>query len=139
MLAQPRVLLISSDEAESNALEEVLSEYVNLQNAGNLSEVEKMLEDDEYDAVFCGRSFHQGAWNDALEEVQQRCPDLPVIIFSRTGDEQEWSEVIEAGGFDLLVAPYLESTVLPVLEYAVESFEARHLHNAMLNPVKEVS
>lgn len=139
MFAQPKVLLLSSDETESNALERVLSEYVNLQNAGNLSELENMLPDGGYDAVFCGRSFQEGAWNDALEEVQQRCPDLPVIIFSQTGDEQEWSEVIEAGAFDLLVAPYLNSTVLPVLEQAVVSFEARRRHNVTLNPVKAVS
>ncbi len=139
MLAQPKVLLLSSEEAESNAMENVLSEYVILQNARNLSELEMFLEGGIYDAVFCGRSFHQGEWNGALRKVQQRCPNLPVIVFCQTGSEREWSEVIEAGGFDLLTAPYRRNTVLPVLEHAVISYEARRLHNVTLSPMKAVS
>lgn len=139
MLAQPKVLLLSSEEAESNAMENVLSQYVILQNARNLSELEMFLEIGGYDAVFCGRRFHQGEWNAVLRKVQQECPNLPVIVFCESGSEREWSEVIEAGGFDLLSAPYRKNTVLPVLEHAVISHEARRLHNVTLNPMKAVS
>jgi DNA-binding NtrC family response regulator len=133
MLAQPKVVLLSNHEEESNILEEILSEYVDLRHARNLSELQSILDDGVYDAVFCGRSSQKAAWNAALEEVRQRCPDLPVIIFSRTGGEREWVEALEAGAFDLLAPPYQRSTVLPVLEHAVVSTEGRRLHSDPLN------
>ena len=127
MVRQPKVLLVSSTETESNVLERVLSEHVSLHTIRNLQDLELALEDESYDAVFCGWSFHKEARDAALKTMQQRFPDLPVVVFSRTGAEQQWIEVLEAGGFDLLVPPYQRSTVLPVLEHAMVSHEARRL------------
>jgi FixJ family two-component response regulator len=62
--------------------------------------------------------------------VQHTCPDLPVVIYSRTGGETEWVKVLDAGGFDLLVAPYQKCSVLPVLEQAVNSYKARRLYHS---------
>src|SRR4029077_13857302 len=90
-----------------------------------LQELEVALENGSYDAIFCGWSFHKGVRDAVLQMMWQRSPDLPVIVFCGTGGEQEWIEVLEAGGFDLLVPPYQESTVLPVLEHAIVSHEAR--------------
>ncbi len=132
----PKILLLSGDAAETNLLERILGEHVNLHSIRTLLELQTVLEDGGYDALFCGWSFHQDTWNAALEWVQQRCPDLPVVIFSRAGGEREWIEVIKAGGFDLLVAPYLARTVIPVLEHAVASYQARRAHNAI--PVPKV-
>jgi DNA-binding NtrC family response regulator len=70
-------------------------------------------------------SFEWSLRSEVLEQVQEKCPSLPVIIFCRMGSEKEWVEVLEAGGFDLLVPPYRKSTVLSVLEHAVASYEAR--------------
>ena len=131
MFSQPRVLLISSDEADTSDLKAILSEYVVLRSVRGLPEFGNHLEGGGYDAVFCGWSFHRGIWSDALRQVQQRNPDLPVIIFCRTGGEREWVEVMEAGGFDLLAAPYLKPTVLALLEQAVGSYQARQLQNLM--------
>ena len=129
MRSHPKVLLLSSDETETRKLEEVLLEYAILRRAGNLAELQSKLEGEAYDAVFCGWSFHTGTWNDALGQVRQRCPDLPVVIFSETGDEREWVKVLEAGAFDLLIAPYQKHTVIPILEQAAASYEARRLHS----------
>ena len=132
MVNHVKVLLLSNNRTEASALEGILSEHVILKSVGNLLELQNVLEGGGYDAVFCGWSFHQGTWNDALDEIRQRCPDLPVIIFCRTGGEREWVEALEAGAFDLLVAPYMKRNVLPLLEHAVASHEARRLHNATI-------
>jgi hypothetical protein len=47
--------------------------------------------------------------------------------------------VLQAGAFDLLVAPYLERTVLPVLEQAVASYEARRWRSATPYPAAKAS
>ena len=129
MRSHPKVLLLSSDETETRKLEEVLLEYAILKRAENLAELQSNL-GGAYDAVFCGWSFHTGTWNDALGQVRQRCPDLPVVIFRETGDEREWVKVLEAGAFDLLIAPYQKHSVIPILEQAAASYEARRLHSA---------
>ena len=127
-MQHPKVLLLSTDETESTSMQQTLSEHVVLRKVGNLLEFESELKGTNYDAVLCGWSFHKGTWNDALQQVRKRKPDLPVIIFCRSGGEQEWVEVLEAGGFDLLVSPYQKNTVLPVLEHAVASHDARQFH-----------
>lgn len=85
------------------------------------------LQGNTYDVVLCGWSFDGSTSKDVLRQVQQQYPDLPVVVFCRTGGEVEWIKVLEAGAFDLLAAPYGEPGVLPVLEQAVRSYEARQL------------
>jgi two-component system nitrogen regulation response regulator NtrX len=131
MTGQPKVLLICSDQLESRALEGILSEHVNLQSVGDITELRTKLDGKDYDAIFCGWSFHRGMWNEALADIQQRDPNLPVIIFSRHGGEREWVEVLEAGAFDLLVPPFGKLAVLAVLEQAVDSYEARRVHSVV--------
>ena len=138
MLTCAKVLLISG-ETEANVLEGVLSEHVALRSVRDFSELQTALGEGAYDALICGWSFHRGTWNDALKQVQQRCPDLPVIVISRTGGEREWLQVIEAGGFDLLTAPYLKGHVLPVLEHAVISHEARRLYSNTASCSREMT
>ena len=129
MLTWPKVLLLNSDDAESTKWQEMFREYASLERVRDLDELHATLRSDNYDALFCGWRFEAGTWHEALEEVRQNCPDMPVIVFSSTADEREWIEVLEAGGFDLLATPYHKRTVLPVLEQAVLSYEARRFHN----------
>jgi DNA-binding NtrC family response regulator len=128
MPTQPKVLLISSDEAESTGLEGVLREHVILTSARNLLELENNLGGSSYDAVICGWSFQTASWRTALNRIRKQYPDLPVIIFCGAGGEREWAEVLDAGGFDLLVAPYHMRSVVPLLEHAIASYEARQFH-----------
>ena len=128
MLSEPKVLLLSSDEAEARKWEEMFRQHATLRIALNLDELRTNLERDSYDALFCGWSFQMGTWNDALRQVRSRCPELPVVVFSGTGGEREWVQVLESGAFDLLVAPYEKRTVMPILEQAVASCEARRFH-----------
>ena len=87
VLSDPKVLLLSSDEAEARKWEEMLREHAILRIARNLDELRSNLEGDVYDALFCSWSFHMGTWHDALGQVHLRCRDLPVVIFSGTGTQ----------------------------------------------------
>lgn len=117
-LQVPNVLLLSTSEAEVDNLKEILSRHAILRCAENVGELEGLLETRNYDALFCCKSFQV---NGALGGVRQRYPDLPVIIASRTGGEQEWIEALSAGAFDLLAQPYEERSVLYILEHALVS------------------
>ena len=128
MLRPPNVVLLCTDELHSAGLRDILSKHAIVTLARNLPELKSVLEDGGCDALICAWSFHRGTWIHALRAVQRLNPDLPVIIFSSSGGEQEWAEVLEAGAFDLLVPPYHDRAVLSTLEHAIASHEARILH-----------
>ena len=125
MMAYPRVLLLTTDEPEAAQLNALLSEYVTLARAHDLRELGTLLETGQYDALFCDWSFYSVAWDEVLQEVRERYPDLPVIILSRTVAERQWLEVMDAGAFDLLAPPYREHNLLAALQQATASRKAR--------------
>ena len=99
-------------------------------------EMSEQLERASYDALFCARSLSMGNWREVLEEVWQFYPHLPVIIVSRTADEQEWLEVLEAGALDLLSPPYHQRVLQSVLEHAMVSHDARVAQEGESSKVK---
>ncbi|MBI4463608.1 MAG: hypothetical protein HY647_02785 [Acidobacteria bacterium] len=120
-----RILLLSGEETEAELLREILARHVTLATAATLAEVVEHLRSGHFDAFLCDWSFAGGTWEDALDHVQRRCPDLPTVVISRVGGEREWVEVLTAGDFDLVAAPYCEHTVLSVLENAATCYPAR--------------
>ncbi len=125
-----KILLLSSNEADTVRLEDTLGKHAILVTARNLEHVWDRLEDSHYDALLCGWTFENGTWKEALKEVRQRSPELPIIVLSPRVREQEWLEVVEAGAFDLLAAPYGEYSILSMAEHAVASREARAMRSA---------
>ena len=125
MLRYPNVLLFSSDEIETDILQQLLGEHVNLTPVRDRAELAVLLEEHDYDALFWSWSFREGTWSDALRDVHRIRPDLPVIILSTAPEERAWLRSLEAGAFDLLVAPFEERQLLAVLEQASASREAQ--------------
>ena len=52
---------------------------------------------------------------------------ITCIVVSRCGGEKEWVEVLDAGCFDLVCAPFSARQVLYVVEHAVADYEAQAL------------
>ena len=125
MMQSPNVVFLSTKEPENAVLQRILDEYAIVTPVNGLTELLSVLERNDCDAVFCGWSFQAGTWSTALERLRDLCPDLPVIVFCPIGGEQEWTEVLDAGAFDLLSLPYRRDTVIPMLEHAVASRAAR--------------
>jgi len=74
-----------------------------------------------FDAFLCDWCYQGGTWRSALETIRRQAPQLPVIVVCRTGGEQEWIEVLQAGAFDMICAPFSSEAVLSVLEHAAAS------------------
>ena len=132
MTKTTQVLLVG--KGKETRLKEILEKRASVAEAGNVPEMVERLEGGRYDAVLCERELGEGTWREALEELQSRRVSTPAIVVSQTStaDEgiDEWSEVLEAGAFDLLLAPSQEYSVVTVLEHAVESGRARALRKA---------
>ncbi len=94
-----------------------------------MEQLDSLLKRGDFDAVFCGWSFHSGSletgkWSDVLDIVADTVPGLPVVVLSSISESDEWIQALEAGAFDLLIPPYEERGVLAMLEHAALSREA---------------
>ena len=128
-----RVLLLSTGEPEILALREMLEDRVHLTTARNLQEMVSLLDDCEFDALLCDWQLGQANWRHALAAVRETDPDLPTIVLCPTAEEYEWLEALEGGAFDLLAAPWHQSSLLVVLEHAFASRDGRILRAMGVN------
>ena len=85
----------------------------------------RLLSKGGYDALFCGWEIAGGTWHDALNAVQQRAAELPVIVVARLGGEKQWVEVLGQGAFDMIAEPYQMRSIRYLLEHAAASKAAR--------------
>ena len=125
---QSKIILLGCCEAETGKLRDLLARHAIVKCARDLPELLIILKTGDCDALFCDSSFPVGTWREALEAIQKRDQDLPMIVVDHAGEEKEWIDVLSAGAFDLLAPPYNEPLVLAVLEHAIVSCEARKAH-----------
>jgi DNA-binding response OmpR family regulator len=62
-------------------------------------------------------------WKDVLHTAQDQPESPPVIVSSRLADERLWAEVLNLGGYDLLLRPLVASEVHNVVSMARRSQE----------------
>ena len=121
----PKLLLLICDSSERATLDEKLAPYAEITWVCDLQQMSWQLEKANYDAQFCAHTLCQGSWREVVREAQRLNHNLPVIVLSQTDRDREWDEMIAAGAFDLLAAPYDEMELLALMEHAVSSHEAR--------------
>jgi hypothetical protein len=64
--------------------------------------------------LLCERDHADGNWEDLLKATA-RLPAPPnLIVFSRLADESLWAQVLNLGGFDVLMTPFEAEEVLRV-------------------------
>ena len=66
-----------------------------------------------------------GCWKDVLRSAQESSGGVPVIVSSRLADESLWAEVLNLGGYDLLVKPFVASEVENVVAMACRAHQNR--------------
>lgn len=119
-----KVLLLSSHEPSTQQLREILDQHVLLATAWTREELFHLVLAERYDAFLCDKDFCRGDCQEFCHDIKDLAPNIPTIVVSRFAEEKEWAEVLKAGCFDLLVAPYSARSVLAVVEHAVASGEA---------------
>ena len=68
--------------------------------------------------VVCDRYLGDGDWKDVLVATERLDPAPPVVVISRTADEEFWGEVLNMGGFDVLMTPLDPSELARVVAMA---------------------
>ena len=83
--------------------------------AGNCNEARRMLET-QIQVVLTDRALPDGDWRAVLEIVAQDRANVQVVVCSRLGDHTLLIDVLEQGGYDVLVEPYRREEIRRVYE-----------------------
>ena len=62
--------------------------------------------------------LHDGDWRRVIEIVERRRRKIEVVVCSRLGDPKLWLDVLEQGGYDVLVEPFQHEEVRRIVEAA---------------------
>jgi FixJ family two-component response regulator len=73
--------------------------------------------------VICESSLPDGNWKDVLGQVAPMADAPRLIVTSFHADDRLWAEVLNMGGFDVLLKPLDESEVLRVVDLAWRNWE----------------
>ncbi|MFB3779020.1 MAG: two-component system response regulator [Bryobacteraceae bacterium] len=111
--SSPAILTISASEEDHRSLARILgSAEWRTRHARTLSEGLVLLREESASVVICEDRLTDGDWRAALHlSAQIACPPS-FIVASRLADERLWAEVLNAGGFDLLLKPFDKKEVL---------------------------
>jgi DNA-binding NtrC family response regulator len=77
-------------------------------------------------------------WKDILREIQDVANSLPLIVVDRLADEWLWAEVLNLGGYDVLMKPFDAREVLHVVTMACDFCENERRMNAVRKSAKSV-
>lgn len=91
-----------------------------MREAAGWMQVCERLRNASYSAVLCERSLTGGSWKDVLVELEDCNPSPPLIVTSRHADNHLWAEVLNLGGYDVLMTPFEESEVIHLLIQAAQ-------------------
>ena len=112
-------MLVMAQERRVPLLDTLESCRIQVLWACDCSEARRMLQTQPMvQAVVTDTALPDGDWRRVLEIVAQGCADIDVVVCSRLGDYKLWMDVLELGGYDVLVQPYQRQEVRRILEGA---------------------
>jgi DNA-binding response OmpR family regulator len=121
-----KILLVSPAEADYVWLRHIIDHSRwKLYRALNCREALALLRQRSIGVVITAAELPDGDWRSLLEAVM-RLPCSPsLIVASRLADERLWAEVLNLGGYDLLLTPFEPGEVFRVGGAAWRSWESR--------------
>ena len=119
------VLLILPNEEDHRSLNAILigSDW-NSQFVSTFEQARNMLCVIRWQAIMCeARLTDNRGWKDVLREIQALVHPPPLIVTDRLADEALWAEVLNLGGYDVLMRPFYAREVLHVFQMARQFYE----------------
>jgi DNA-binding response OmpR family regulator len=118
------LLTICPNADDHKSLETILEpESWTIQGARSLGEATTMLRAHP-SLIVCEKDLPDGTWKDVFSQARDMDNPPPVVVVSRHADERLWAEVLNLGGYDVLLKPFDRSEVSRVISMAL-----RHGHH----------
>src|SRR6266446_10178414 len=133
-----KTMLVMAQERRPNLVNALECCGIEVLPVCDCNEARRMLEiEPMVQVVVTDARLHDGDWRRVLEIVARGRRKIEVIVCSRLGDPKMWLDVLEEGGYDLLVEPFEREEVQRIVEAAASRSYMRfstqptnHKHNA---------
>jgi len=117
-LAIQTVLAVFHEDQDRQTINTILEPCCKVIFARNVHEAWAVLQSERVAVVISDARFPGGTWKDLLLKLQQSAHPQPLVVADRLADCQLWSEVLNLGGYDLLLKPFDSHEVLRTLTLA---------------------
>jgi DNA-binding NtrC family response regulator len=115
------ILIIDDERSIRNTLKEILEyEKYKVDTAQNGKEGINLIKNNNYNLVFCDIKMPEIDGLEALKQIQEINPDLPVIMISGHGNIETAVESIKLGAFDFIEKPLDLNRILVTVKNAGE-------------------
>ena len=113
------ILLVSPHDADVASLRHILhhSDW-NITPVESVSAARKHLSRHAAAVVLCERDLPDGNWSDILLTTSQMEQPPLLLVISRHADDSLWAEVLNVGGYDVLLKPFEKAEVARVVGMA---------------------
>jgi DNA-binding response OmpR family regulator len=119
--AEPGIAMLLAGPLDSfrGALRQILAAaHWQIREAATYAEAVGILNDQDIALAICDTEIGEGNWQALLDDLQSRAHPPNLIVSSRLADERLWAEVLNLGGYDVLVQPFDPGEVLRVAHMA---------------------
>src|SRR5690349_22117687 len=116
------VLVVSDEREDHGALDGILAQSGwSLRHCANCAQARDALRQNRNSVIVTERRLPDGNWRDILELTGG---DGVVVVACKYADEELWAEVLNVGGYDLLLKPFNGSEVTRVMASAARVFRS---------------
>ena len=113
------ILLISSHAADYTALRQMLHHsHWDITQVSSVAETAQHLSNHAPSVIVCERDLPDGSWKDVLTRANQLENTPMLLVVSRHADDALWAEVLNLGGYDVLLKPFDKAEVARVVGMA---------------------
>lgn len=117
--AKISVLAVGMGGRERQTLEELASEAkLELAFAETWKDSVTLLRHTPSAVVLCDRDIPDTSWRTAIEDLARVAPRSCVVLVSPVNDEYLWQEVVQHGGFDVIIKPFRSDQIRRRIDHA---------------------
>jgi DNA-binding response OmpR family regulator len=114
-----RLLTVGIEDADHSELASFLCEpECTLYRAHTRSDAFPLIRRYRPSVVICEQFLPDGTWRDLLDDLQDAPRSPMLIVCSLLADDRLWAEVLNIGGFDVLMKPFHGTEVTRVVQMA---------------------
>ena len=121
------LLTVSPYLDDAKCLEGILgSKECSFRRSPSCSEAKEALLRMEPKVVICEKNLPDGDWRDILRSVRYFKESPPVVVISECADESLWAEVLNLGGYDVMLKPFEAAEVRRIIPMALRHGQRAH-------------
>lgn len=118
------LLAVSPNQEDRRSLKSILdASGWTVQVAPSLVEAKRLMNTNPT-LILCDRELPDGNWKDVFRQTERMANPPAVVVTARTADQRLWAEVLNLGGFDVLLKPFEKNEVTRVASMASRWFHA---------------